>query len=200
MKKYVLDASALLRYVEDEPGAGVVLRVFQESRDGQAEVLMSAVNWGEVTYVIVKVCGGLAQQSPIEAGKVIANLRKTPLRVVSADIVQAEAAAMFKTNFNVPYADAFAGSLALRESAILVTADFDFKNLSGHPIQVEFLPRGKKGAACAGINRHVVGDERALQESRSDSILTLSLAPVAVRRQVKRRQRHRWAGLLSSEN
>jgi hypothetical protein len=39
----------------------------------------------------------------------------------------------------------------------------------------------------AGINRHVVGDERALQERRSDSILTSSLAPAAARRQVKRR-------------
>lgn len=60
--------------------------------------------------------------------------------------------------------------------------------------------RGNSVTACAGINRHVVGDERALQERRSDSILTSSLAPVAVRRQAKRRQRHRWAGRLSSEN
>ena len=60
--------------------------------------------------------------------------------------------------------------------------------------------RARPGTECAGINRHVVGDERALQERRSDSILTSSLAPVAARRQVKRRQRHRWAGRLSSEN
>jgi hypothetical protein len=39
----------------------------------------------------------------------------------------------------------------------------------------------------AGINRHVVGDERALQERRSDSILASSLAPSAVRRRAKRR-------------
>ena len=31
-------------------------------------------------------------------------------------------------------------------------------------------------ATCAGINRHVVEDERALQERSSDSILTSSLA------------------------
>ena len=57
-----------------------------------------------------------------------------------------------------------------------------------------------KGTECAGINRHVVGDERALQERRSDSILASSLAHVVARRQAKRRQRHRWAGRLSSEN
>ena len=58
----------------------------------------------------------------------------------------------------------------------------------------------KKGTECAGINRHVVGDERALQDRGSDSILTSSLAHAVARRQAKRRQRHRWAGRLSSEN
>ena len=40
---------------------------------------------------------------------------------------------------------------------------------------------------CAGINRRVVGDERALQERSSDSILALSLAQCAARRMAKRR-------------
>ncbi len=40
---------------------------------------------------------------------------------------------------------------------------------------------------CAGINRHVVGDERALQKRSSDSILTLSLAWYVARRTAKRR-------------
>ena len=48
-----------------------------------------------------------------------------------------------------------------------------------------------QGCKCAGINRHVVEDERALQERSSDSILTSSLALFAVaRRSAKRRQRH----------
>jgi len=51
----------------------------------------------------------------------------------------------------------------------------------------------------AGINRHVVGDERALQERSSESILALSLAGDAARYRSKRRQRYRWAGLLSFE-
>jgi hypothetical protein len=49
-------------------------------------------------------------------------------------------------------------------------------------------------SGSAGLNRHIVGDERALQERKSDSILASSLAPVVARRQAKRRQRYRWAG------
>jgi hypothetical protein len=35
---------------------------------------------------------------------------------------------------------------------------------------------GKRGTESAGINRHIVGDERALRKRRSDSILASSLA------------------------
>jgi hypothetical protein len=54
---------------------------------------------------------------------------------------------------------------------------------------------------CAGINRHVVGDERALQERRTaNPSLASSLAGSIARWALKRRQRYQWAGLLSFEN
>ena len=53
---------------------------------------------------------------------------------------------------------------------------------------------GGRGQPSAGINRLMVGDERALQERSSDSILTSSLAALVARRLVKRRQRHGRAG------
>ena len=37
------------------------------------------------------------------------------------------------------------------------------------------------GTESAGINRHIVGDERALQKRRSDSILASSLALLLAR-------------------
>jgi hypothetical protein len=40
---------------------------------------------------------------------------------------------------------------------------------------------GVEGTESAGINRHIVGDERALQKRRSDSILASSLACDLVR-------------------
>ena len=49
-------------------------------------------------------------------------------------------------------------------------------------------------SGSAGLNRHIVGDARALQERKSDSILASSLAPVVARRQAKRRQRNQRAG------
>lgn len=42
----------------------------------------------------------------------------------------------------MPHTDAFAGSLAFREKATLVTADFDFKSAT-RTIKIEFLPDKK---------------------------------------------------------
>jgi hypothetical protein len=51
----------------------------------------------------------------------------------------------------------------------------------------------------ARINRHVVGDERALGKESSESILASSLAGDIARCRLKRRQRYWWDGLLSFE-
>src|SRR5215472_14902833 len=55
-------------------------------------------------------------------------------------------------------------------------------------------------AECAGINRHVVGDERALQERRvANPFWPRVLQADIARCRLKRRQRYQWAGLLSFE-
>jgi hypothetical protein len=62
------------------------------------------------------------------------------------------------------------------------------------PALVQFLPahmgsfgdREVPGTESAGLNRHIVGDARALQERRSDSILASSLALESLSRGVRR--------------
>jgi len=68
-----------------------------------------------------------------------ASMRALPMTIVSADADQAETAGILKQDFKLPYADAFAGALALARRATLVTADFDFKP-AAHAIKIEFLP------------------------------------------------------------
>jgi predicted nucleic acid-binding protein len=69
-----------------------------------------------------------------------ANLAALPLTIIAAEKNLAEGAAVFKYDFKVPFVDAFAGSLALREDATLVTADYDFKSVPSDTIKIEFLP------------------------------------------------------------
>ncbi len=57
MRRYVLDANALLIYFGDRGGAQRVQRLFHESLRQRSPLLMSAVNWGEVIYAIWKGWG-----------------------------------------------------------------------------------------------------------------------------------------------
>jgi PIN domain nuclease of toxin-antitoxin system len=136
MTAYVLDASALLRFLDREPGFDRIAALLKQATRGGVRLLVSAVNWGEVVSVLCRAHG-------LSAAKATASkLRALPLEIVAADAEGAEAAGFFKQDFKVPYADAFAGSLAMSEKATLVTADFDFK-AAASTIKVEFLPDKK---------------------------------------------------------
>lgn len=129
---YVLDASALLRYLDDEPGAARVEQLLNQARTTSAALLISAVNWGEVVYVLMR------KLNRTDAAVILRKLRSLPLTVVPVTDVDAEQAATFKTLYSLPYTDSFAAALSATSKATLVTADFDLKSC-GSVVKVEFL-------------------------------------------------------------
>ena len=133
MRAYVLDASALLRYLDRESGFERVASLLKQAAREDVRLLVSAVNWGEVASVLYK-----AHNASV-ARETISKLRALPLTITSVNADHAEEAGSFKQDFKTPYADAFAGALAFREKATLVTADFDFKP-AAHSLKIEFLP------------------------------------------------------------
>ncbi len=137
---YVLDASAILRFTDKEAGFDRVRDLFIQAAQGDVDLLLSAVNWGEIVGALYKRAGGLSASALTNVGSLAANLAALPVTVVAADKDLAEGAAIFKYNFKVPFVDAFAGSLALQENATLVTADYDFKSVPSGTIEIEFLP------------------------------------------------------------
>ncbi len=136
---YVLDASAILRFTDKEAGFERVRGLLIEAATGNIELLLSAVNWGEIVGALYKRSGAL-QSSIVKVSALTASLAALPIKIVAADKERAEDAAAFKCDYKVPYADAYAGSLALGENAILMTADFDFKNIPAGSLKIEFLP------------------------------------------------------------
>jgi PIN domain nuclease of toxin-antitoxin system len=136
MTTYVLDASAILRFSDKEAGFDRVRDLLIQAAQGKVELLLSAVNWGEIVGALYKRAGGLSAPT----NSLAANLAALPLTIVAADKELAEGAAVFKYDFKIPFVDAFAGSLALHENATLVTADYDFKSVPSRTIKIEFLP------------------------------------------------------------
>jgi predicted nucleic acid-binding protein len=137
--KHVLDASALLRFLDDESGADIVQQVLERASRGSAPVLMSAVNWGEIVYVLLRARGEQV------AREVCGSLASLAIEIVAVDASMAERAAFIKEDFKIPYADSYAAALALHENATLVTADYDFAQLSGK-LRLKMLPA--KGEAA----------------------------------------------------
>jgi len=124
VKRYVLDATALIAFFQDEPGAAKVQQLLTEARDTDRPLLLSVVNWGEVYYVAWQRTGETAARQRIE------EIARLPIQVVDADMELTHLAASLKARHKLPYADAFAASLALHSKASLVTSDPDFKRLS----------------------------------------------------------------------
>ena len=143
MTTYVLDASAVLRFTDKEPGFNRVRDLLKLAAKSDAELLVSAVNWAEIVIALHKRGGGVSQI----AVNLAANLAALPITIIPVDQVQAEVAASFKCNYKIPLADAFAATLSLlrssgppKQQATLVTADFDFKSIPAGTMKIEFLP------------------------------------------------------------
>lgn len=135
MKRYVLDASALICFFEDRPGADQVGRLLAQAAETRQPLAMSVINWGEIIYSIWRVRGeAAANQKALE-------ISQLPILVADADLELTRLAATFKARFHLPYADCFAAALAAQRKAVLVTSDNDFVCLGK---QVKILrPRGR---------------------------------------------------------
>ena len=123
MKRYVLDANALLGYFGNRPGSMRVEHLFREAANSGQRLLVSVVNWGEVVY---RVWIG---QGETRARQTAIAISKLPIDVSPVLPDDAFDAARLKAIHKLPYADSFAAALALREHATLVTSDPDFEKL-----------------------------------------------------------------------
>ena len=120
MKRFVLDASALMTFFENRPGAEKVQDFIRLAAEGKRQLLMSVVNWGEAYYSTWRTKG------PGVARHFLEQCAQLPIHLVPADVELARSAAEFKANFNLPYVDGFAAALALQRKAVLATCDRDF--------------------------------------------------------------------------
>ncbi len=121
--RFVLDASALITYLEDREGAAKVDALLNEAQQSGVEIHMSVVNWGEARHNFWRRHGeALAMEA---FGRVI----RLGIQLVDATRERAELAATLKIRNALPYADGFAAGLAMEKKARLVTSDSDFERV-----------------------------------------------------------------------
>jgi predicted nucleic acid-binding protein len=135
MVTYVLDASAILRYLDGEAGSERVAEIIKDHLAGRHKAVISAIHWGEVAGVTCKAHGREA------VALVVSRLYAFGLEIVPATAERAVRAALIKVQRKISYADAFGVELVSDAPGhVLVTADFDLK-AAIHDAKIEFLPR-----------------------------------------------------------
>jgi predicted nucleic acid-binding protein len=134
MKKYVLDANAVLDFIEAGPGWRKVESLLQSARQQGSLVSISVLNWGEVFYLLWQ------RRSEETARRTTAGLSRLPIEIVPVDLAQAMKAGELKAIHKIPYVDCIAAALATLQRATLVTSDRDFEKL-GRQFPVLWITR-----------------------------------------------------------
>lgn len=131
---YVPDASAILRYLDNEAGAERVATIIKLHIAGAARVIVSDTHWGEIAGVVYKRHGAET------TAKVMSRLDEFALESAPVTRERAVNAAIIKAKTGIPYADALGVELASDSAEhIFVTADFDVKPAT-NLVRIEFLP------------------------------------------------------------
>jgi len=134
MTVYVLDSSAVLRYIDKEAGADRVMAIFKTCVRRQAEVCISAVQWGEIAGNLRRKVGASNQN------RILDSFIPFELKIVSATGERAVRTAELRVDRKISYADAFALNLAMDSpDHVLVTADYGFQAVDDLA-RIEFLP------------------------------------------------------------
>lgn len=128
-QRFVLDASAVLTFLEDEAGAERVERLLRDE-----EILLPFLALLETYYITWR-----------EEGEDVADRRYALLKQLPAEILREVdeptllTAGRFKANHRLSLADALTAAFAARRDAILVHKDPEMMALAGD-VQLETLP------------------------------------------------------------
>jgi len=128
----ILDAHALMLYLEKEPGHEKVASLFVSTVDKDERLLMTSVNYGEIYYIILREC---SQEKINEIESII---RTLPIEIIDVDIHLAREAARFKAAKKISYADCFAAALTKIRKGELITGDKEFKIID-HEIKILWI-------------------------------------------------------------
>jgi uncharacterized protein len=135
---FLLDSWALLSFLNlEEPAASRVGEVLKAATNGDVQLFMSLINLGEVYYGTGRKHGRHAAEN------VLSYIEDLPIRFHPVSKRHVFAAAQFKMNYRIAYADAFAAAAAVELDAVLLTGDPELFALDGE-IKIERLSRSSQ--------------------------------------------------------
>lgn len=120
-RKILLDSYALLAYLKKEGNYKKVMELLNSAPDN-CSIIMNEINAGESYYIIARERG--IKQADYFIETILPNL---PIDIISNSFNQIIDASRIKIDHPISYADCFVVATAIREKAMIVTGDPDFK-------------------------------------------------------------------------
>jgi PIN domain nuclease of toxin-antitoxin system len=115
MKKYAVDACAVIAYLRDEEGSDKFENLLKISEN---QFVMHSVNLGEVYYDALRTSGKNRAQELFD------DISQLPIKMIwNLDEQFIKTVGKYKTSYRVSYADCFLLALAEQESAIVISTD-----------------------------------------------------------------------------
>lgn len=132
MSSLLFDSFAMLRFFYQEPGAERVRELLKEATRNNAPRLISAINVGELIYIVQRRSG---EQAKLQMMVKLHSLGLTTLPCPNELIFRA---AELKARFAMSYADTFAVVSAIEHGASLVTGDPEFRQVE-HLVKIHWV-------------------------------------------------------------
>jgi ribonuclease VapC len=134
----VLDTSAILSVIQDEPGADFVEARLEEGASDKIVIAVSFVSLTEILYKTIQ----LADKR--RADELVAVIKSWPVEFVHSDEALCISAGEIKARFLISFADAFVAATAQRFGALLIHKDPEFESLKS-VINLKALPYKARG-------------------------------------------------------
>ena len=133
-KVYVLDACALIAFINGEPGAAKVKTILTEALAGNNEVYMNKFNAYEVYYGFYK------DEGKQKADEIYGMILRLPISIIDTfeDNVFSEAARL-KTRYGISIADSIALGESVVRDAFLATSDHQELDIVEQQEQIKFF-------------------------------------------------------------
>lgn len=128
-KPLVFDSYALLKLFQKEPGHKQIADALDEARRKDIPLYISVINLGEIIYITQREFG---DHKKIE---VLAHVERLGFVILPATNDVVFEAAEQKARYSISYADCFTLVSAIRQNAVIVTGDPDFKKVE-HLVKV----------------------------------------------------------------
>lgn len=129
-QKKVLDSYALLAYLKME---GKFAKVKSLLASQESVILMNEINIGETYYILARERG--SEKAEYFVATVLPSL---PIRAASNTFQDVLEAARIKAAHSLSFADCFAVATAIREKAVVVTGDPEFKKVA-HLVEIDWV-------------------------------------------------------------